>query len=42
MEIPPTPQEIARNAFCSTVALEMELANGGRHTLGSGFFVVKT
>ena len=39
MEIPPTPQEIARNAFQSTVALEMELADGGRHTLGSGFFV---
>ena len=41
MEIPPTPQEIARNAFQSTVALEMELADGGRHTLGSGFFVRK-
>ena len=41
MEIPPTPQEIARNAFCSTVALEVELADGGRHTLGSGFFVRK-
>ena len=41
MEIPPTPQEIARNAFCSTVALEMELVNGGRYTLGSGFFVSK-
>ncbi len=41
MNIPPTPQEIARNAFCSTVALEMELANGGRHTIGSGFFIGK-
>ena len=41
MEIPPTPQEIARNAFCSTVALEVELANGGRHTIGSGFFIGK-
>ncbi len=39
MEIPPTPQEIARRAFCSTVALEVELANGRRHTVGSGFFV---
>lgn len=41
MEIPRTPQEIARNAFCSTVALEVELANGGRHTVGSGFFIEK-
>ena len=41
MEIPPTPQEIAKNAFQSTVALEMELADGGRRTLGSGFFVRK-
>ena len=41
MNIPPTPQEIARNAFCSTVALEAELANGGRHTVGSGFFIGK-
>lgn len=39
MDIPPTPQEIAIHAFCSTVALEVELANGERHTLGSGFFV---
>ena len=41
MNIPPTPQEIARNAFCSTVALEVELPNGGRHTVGSGFFIKK-
>ena len=41
MEIPPTPQEIAKNAFQSTVALEMELVDGGRRTLGSGFFVRK-
>ena len=41
MESPPTPQEIARNAFQSTVALEMELDNGGRYTLGSGFFIRK-
>ena len=41
MEIPQTPQEIAKNAFQSTVALEMELADGGRYTLGSGFFVRK-
>ncbi|MDE0398535.1 MAG: hypothetical protein OXL96_12095 [Candidatus Poribacteria bacterium] len=41
MEIPRTPQEIARNAFYSTVALEVELANGGRHTIGSGFFIGK-
>ena len=41
MEIPPTPQQIAQKAFHSTVALEVELANGGRHTVGSGFFVGK-
>ena len=41
MEIPPTPQEIARNAFQSTVALEMELTDGQRQVLGSGFFVRK-
>lgn len=39
MGITPTPQEIARRAFHSTVALEVELANGGRHTVGSGFFI---
>ena len=36
-----TPQEIAKSAFQSTVALEMELADGSRRTLGSGFFVLK-
>ena len=41
MEIPPTPQEIARRSFESTVALEMELANGDRVPLGSGFFVTQ-
>lgn len=41
MEIPSTPQEIARNVFQSTVALEMELANGDRVPLGSGFFVAQ-
>ena len=41
MGIPPTPQEVARNAFQSTVALEMELANGDRTPLGSGFFVAQ-
>ena len=39
MEILPTPHSIAKRVFQSTVALETELANGGRHTLGSGFFV---
>ena len=37
----PTPQEIAKTAFQSTVALEIELANGERVSLGSGFFVRK-
>ena len=41
MEIPPTPQEIARRSFQSTVALEMELTNGDRVPLGSGFFVAQ-
>lgn len=35
------PQQLARRAFHSTVALEVELANGGRHTVGSGFFIGK-
>lgn len=39
MEVLPTPQEIAKNAFSSTVSLEKELINGERVSLGSGFFV---
>ena len=39
MEIPRTPQRIAKNAFNSTVALERETINGERIPLGSGFFV---
>ena len=34
-----TPQQ-TRNAFQSTVALEMELANGNRVPLGSGFYLM--
>ena len=41
MDIATTPQEIARRAFQFTVALEMELANGDRARLGSGFFVAQ-
>ena len=39
MRIPPTPQQIAQNAFNSTVSLERETINGERIPLGSGFFV---
>lgn len=41
MEVPPTPQEIAKRAFQSTVVLEMELIDGKRVPLGSGFFVTQ-
>lgn len=41
MEISPTPQEIAKRAFQSTVTLEMKLANGNRVPLGSGFFLTQ-
>jgi len=34
-----TPQEIAKKAFCSTVLLVMEDANGQPLSLGSGFLV---
>ena len=39
MGILPTPQQIAQNAFNSTVSLESETINGERIPLGSGFFV---
>ena len=41
MGILPTPQQIAQNAFNSTVSLESETINGERIPLGSGFFVTK-
>ena len=41
MKIPLTPQEIAKRVFECTVAIEMELANGNRIPLGSGFFVAQ-
>ena len=41
MGILPTPQQIAQNAFNSTVSLESETINGERIPLGSGFFVTQ-